>query len=961
MNPSSITAENNKGAVFGDNFGNVAGGNIFMGDYNVSQEPSFREPTLKEVDDTSDWVESPQARQLANRLSNLRLLVLSGNRLDETMVARRLAWQIREDLRKEGRDVCVREWIRTSAEQKWESLFTETGTTILLIPEVRPRDLGHRLDRLLPLLKARNGFAVMTTDSSKADWCLTSESDYWIELSWESFYGAPFLYEYLVRQLRGFTAILPAGVLPQGIGPGLPLIAGITLMEVVQRLQSPDAIRRFLVSLAEVTSPVSEREVRALLGQFSSERDSIYRWYSRLERRDQALALGLALFDALPDDQVFAGLELIINNAWRSTDPFLTHFDYSDLGRLGNFFRFMDLGSGGGWIEVPSERERDEILRAAWTLQRRRLLATLPVVTELVKGLTVDNTWEGDARRGKVEKKTENATNSSGVGEPSLRWRSDEALERALFGTLRRRSFLQQAIIGFLSRVALLSTDAVETCFHELAVEGSEAERRVIAQAFAEWRQAQGAEELFKLLHRWWREGCRVPSIAGKGEEQRKKEEKRLAATRATVALAVGYASLYDPPNQLHASLREIFPSLLQDHDPLVRNGTLEITIPLVLRQHLRQLHGVVKKRVAQDESLVQTVGFGIALAYGRDPLEASSVIRSWLETTAFDEKLATSQRVPGRERLLATVVYACGYIKFQSVQGCLGPEDVFEILRSVLNSESHPIVRRAVLVALGLQAVHSFEVASSIMTPLVAEVTLDDRAFIVGVLVRAYLHQRQELKGGDDKLEVGGIKYDVWTSKSRPLTPIEVFLYTWVDNSVYPVAQQVALQTFAAIAATDLEWQERAFKLRPRGVVAEVPVNAQATHAMSPRLRILGPLGWMSVFLSAPADPEARPILAPLLAEVVEIRSSGLPVRPYGYLINSASEQSKESPQSIEDRVRALPHIPMLLGRLQGAPVEKVKEITVALGRAIDIYRWRWPIVIVGFIVVVQVLKWLF
>ncbi len=238
----------------------------------------------------------------------------------------------------------------------------------------------------------------------------------------------------------------------------------------------------------------------------------------------------------------------------------------------------------------------------------------------------------------------------------------------------------------------------------------------------------------------------------------------------------------------------------------------------------------------------------------------------------------------------------------------------------------------------------------------LVAEVTLDDRYLVVAVLVRAYLHQRRELKGASKSLEIDGVSYGIWPSEARPLTPIETSLYSWVDAGVHPVAQQVALQAFAAFASTDLEFRERGYVPGQPGHGIMTFGQAQDTLApMAPRLRSLSLLGKMAMFLAVPIDGPRRAVLEPLFAEVLEIRHGLYPVRPYQYLANLVSEKGRQHVG--EDQVRALPHIPLLLSRWKDSPDEGIKAVTILLGRACTIYAWRWPIVVVGFLVLLRLL----
>src|SRR5690606_6158082 len=97
------------------------------------------------------------------------------------------------------------------------------------------------------------------------------------------------------------------------------------------------------------------------------------------------LTIGLLFFDGLPDDQVFAALESLVSEAWRPADPLLSQFDYQDLDRLSAFFNLVDAGADGARIEMSSRQKRRDLLQAVWKLQRRKVLATLPALTAMIK------------------------------------------------------------------------------------------------------------------------------------------------------------------------------------------------------------------------------------------------------------------------------------------------------------------------------------------------------------------------------------------------------------------------------------------------------------------------------------------------------------------------------------------------------------------------------------------------
>ena len=570
------------------NQGYIAGRDLYLGDQYVVQETLFFEPDLKDVE-PPDWTTTPKARELADALRRDRLILLAGQELDDkTMVARHLAWLLRQEVQGE---VVVREWYRSSDPQKIETAFHESATTILLLPQVLPHHIGHRLGDLSRLLHTRGNYTVITTEGTRSEWGIrggSEEEKLWHEISWENYYGRAFLAETFLKDLAAQGERLPEW-LPRDLRADTRLAEGLTVEEVAARLRQPDRIHRFSQWLR--TEEASPRALLAQLDQLGGDRAAIFHWYGQLDRSDQLLALGLVLFDGLPDDQSFAAVEYLVAEAWRRTDPNLPHFDYRDLTRLDAYFHLAKAGEDGERIETPSRQKRDAILQAAWELQRRRLLAVVPAMTRLIKQLSLSSgradgklvgglkkwkaklwgklrameegssSWreqlaqvggsEKQARRWRRKAKKEK---SEAPGEADG-WRFTQGPERELFSSRRRIEQLQRSVIESLSQIGLLSFEAVEASFLELAVDGSVEVQTVVAKALAAWRGQGRHEELFKVLRDWWEAGSRT-TLPKELAQRAVESADPLAAIRATVVLAAGYALQYDPPNQLAPAQR---------------------------------------------------------------------------------------------------------------------------------------------------------------------------------------------------------------------------------------------------------------------------------------------------------------------------------------------------------------------------------------------------------------------
>ena len=952
------------------NQGYIAGRDLYLGDQYVVQETLFFEPDLANVEPPA-WTSTQKATELARALAANRLIVLAGQDMDDkTTVARHLAWLLRREL---PGTVRVREWYRSSDPQKIETAFHESDTTILLLPQVQPHHIGHRLNELTRVLDLRRNYAVITTDGARADWGIRTGSDderLWQEISWESYYGRPFLADTLLAELALLNGTRPDW-LPRNLQPGSPFAEGLTVEEVAARLKQPERIRRFAQWIQSETA--SPQALLAKLDQLGGDRTATQEWYQQLAPSDQIFALGLVLFDGLPDDQIFAAVEYLVDSAWRRTDPNLPLFDYRDLARLGANFHLVESGEDGTRIETASRRKREAILQTAWELQRRRLLAVVPAMTRLVKRLSPTTAslpepapvqrlglayWRNrltrigaasgqtlnilkvalrlrfftllSAKRLAVADRPATAPSPEPAQDSADEWRFTQGPERELFSSLRRIEQLQRSVVESLSQIGLLSFEAVEASFLELGAEGSIGVQTVVAKALAAWRGKGHHEKLFQVLRAWWQAGSR--STPPKALAQRSgKGTQPLAGIRSTVALAVGYALQYDPPNQMAPELQSLLQDVVEDRHPALRQRVLELTLPLATASHPQQLESFLRGRLIRDQEQMYAIAFGISMAFTLHPFRAIRILDSWqIMVRSQGESEPGDRTIAPRDRLLSTVAMAYGYIRCDPSQTLLSTEMVVAVLRFILDTETHPFVRTHALMAAGLQGLHDFELVAPLLMERLSEIALPDRKNVVSVFVRAYLKQREQLRGGDGEVEHDGRIYPVWLLSPRPSTPIETALYSWLRSGDHPVARQVAAQTFAAFTSTELEQQERALGADQKQIPAAAPSVAAGRAAANPRrLRRLPVLGHAAACLALPLQRRTRALVRPVLAEMLDVERS----RPRG----------------------ALP----LLDRWRSSDDQQVQRLARSASGAFRLYRWRWSIILAQVLCIILALAW--
>ena len=528
-----------------------------------------------------------------------------------------------------------------------------------------------------------------------------------------------------------------------------------------------------------------------------SQEDAISQWYYELDPREQLLALGLSFFDGLFDDQFFAALEEVVESVWQRRDPSLRALDYCDLDNLRSFFNFTETNTQGTFVEVRFPKQRQMLLKVAWGSHRRQILAALPILVNLVKN-------------------------------------SVKRFEQELYGSSVRCDQLRRVISETISDIGLISSDAVEDTLLNIAADEDIRVQAVAAQAMALWRDDEKREfvisdntnldidqQLFETLQRWQNE-ARIRSLidAILKEKDEEKSQKPEDYIRATIALTVSYAALYDPPDELSPDLCELLKKLANDQNRLVRDRVFTHTFPRVIPQHLIQLRSILKDMLRNIDDLVSVVASNLAFAYRFRPNDVLETLELWkTECERTRPERINIAKVTPREALLATVALTYGEIECNQRVGSLTAKQAVEQLQTILSKEeSHPRVREAALFAIGRQANRAFEQVESQLQDLVTQITRKERQKVAEILTEIYLEQRAHQTGGERSIEVNKKRYPVWLNSSRPLTDVERAMLRWAKNDQNPMAQQVATHASANFVSRLEQEEERQIKLLREG-----------------------------------------------------------------------------------------------------------------------------------------------
>lgn len=891
---------------------NVAAGDIVAEQNVFTQGPEFFEPNLGYVEPPG--FESPViAAELTCTLQQRQMLILGGPLQEKSTLAHHLAWCLRRELEPEGSEatsddeISIQEWIQDSGPSRFQAaLRSNKVRTLFILPQIQPHQVEYDPGKLGIEARNHGHYVLATTDVPRSRWDDGSPEGLeglWWELETAKVYPPIYLGHFLRKELESADATLSKEVLPDGCPQAYDAdlercrIGDLSFLQAAQRLGTPDRIRTLVQWLvASSTTPPSAARLRQYIEHLEGDPAAIGRWYRKLDRPMQLLALGLTMLDGLLDDQLFAALEILVDEVWRPRDPSLASFDYYDLETLSGYFRQTATRAGGIKVQCNSFEQRQALLTVAWQLHRRQIIASLPTLTEVVRAGGDELNDRGERKQGRARKLGQVASEATA----NLQWgeraggekngegenRSDESSRTGrrddlyvsrwqsygpiseLYGTRGRQRRFFETMSDFLSHLGHLSPETVERSFLELASDPIREVQTVAAKAMARWREHNEHEKLFfETLHKWQNEAATKERVAGVLSGRRRSSASPYANIRATIALAVSYASLYDPPNKMSPQLQSLLEKLAHDRHPEVRVRFRDQTLPFAVARHRRQLDATLESLVRYND-LISSIAFGWALVCQSDSKEGRDLLDTWFIEARAQTATPPQAIAEVREAKLAAVALTYGYLDYQTDPVPIPIDHATRQLNELLK-ETHPFLRRWVLQAMVLQAGRSLRGFDQQIRELFQSVALEERAVLLKPLERAYLDQRAQLDG-DRQILIDGRLYSVWTSGDRPLTEVEEVLRDWLDDDRHPVAQQIAVDALTRFQSSKIDREE--LRLR-ENLSDEAPEdNVEIASGDAKPLQALRRTAWidlLAIMVIALGNGRARGRLRALVAEL--------------------------------------------------------------------------------------------
>ncbi len=791
-NKQQVHADNNQGTIFANTYD--------IKDLNVTYrqiEAKFSDFPMDDYDEKKHVV--PQkAAQLVRTAKKERFHVLGGEGYQKDELSKFMAWKLFSGT--PGVSNIAKVWINSTDPQNFD-VYLEAANkpTIFILRDISPQNINNDLAGLYKITKDKNHYLIVTTNSSREKWMLEGNVKrlFWQPDSTEALYRPLDLQRVLTGKLNQVKHTLPEGLRGRTFNAGGALLQNLSLNEVVLELKSPQSIDIFVLRLtglkkdAAYGAPgdrmpmITEAGIRKIIKDCRDDKRRLRHWYHvGLSSREKLIAMGLCLFDGFYDDQFFAAMNVLVEHSWHKREPSLKGLDYCDLESLSHYYTLNSQdGNGRKRVESHHPGLRKKFLEVVWDSHRRQILSALPVMERLV---------------------------SDSVGPGSL--------NRELYGTPQQCSHLREEISDTLCCIGLKPENSIEGTVLEETLLGLASQedievQTVVARAIARWRAYNQDEKLFETIQRWQDKAPVWDWNDDDTDEQSRGKKKPETYIKATVALTVGFAALYDQPNEMNHKLCDLLKQLAED----TRNGFIlqrfsESTLPMVARLHVNQLRDILKE-MTRHLSLDIAIGKSLASAYDVNPLVVVEILDAWVDEYKRNRPTHFSDdEISHYEAILATAAIAYGWMQYDKENGPITIEDGFRRLKTILSKEISTYVRGAALYAVILQMLLNFERAEEHIKSLFAVMHKTEIQDLIKQLVDVHLMQRIKFETGDATFEWREEEYKVWIFREQPLTTIETMIKKWMMDGHDQITRKIALQFNFARDLVDFRREEETF-----------------------------------------------------------------------------------------------------------------------------------------------------
>lgn len=790
------------------------------------------------------FMEPPIAPQITERLNDRHLLIIGGDpKLNKDPLARHIAWRLTQHRAAVGDNSAaglpIKEW-KCSGLQRIDIALQEfEASTIFILPQLLPQHINYDLQRFEQVIKDRHHYVIITIEDDKAWRSVFDENllgRFWKDLQARELYSVEDLAKVLVKRLGQSQEKLPQRLLGSAFKDGT--IGTQSILEIAKQLRTPENITDFVTMLCEGFKEGRKLEI-AIDEYIKNAQDDLHRmrrWYYSLPGlREQLLTLAVHFFDGLIDDQFFAAVDVLVDQVWQRREQSLLSLDYCDFDQLQHKFFYYVHESKGDAVQLVLRNQRSLILQVAWLQHRRHILSALPVFVRLVR---------------------------ESVAPEPLSW--------PLYGSSERRERLRRTLSDTISDIGLRDDRSVEETLLRLAIDPHIGVQAVAARAIARWREHREDARLFELVRRWLEEADTIkmitsiikPEISVAGE----KPEDRM---KATVGLMIGYAAQFDTPNNVSDPLYQALNRLADSRNQYIRQFLCSFVLPLILPLHFEQVQEIVVK-LTSDYTLHAAIAESINQTYRQNPY-VINIVSHWY---AQGINLTKSKRLaePLRVALLACISKIYGLLPLGADTQPLNIEQAFEHMRTILENEQDPHVRKAAMATVIRQG----RIYFTRLKDIIPRISNEEMNEIAIVMVEIYLDQRQSLSGGNQTRFIHGQLYSVWTNPwERPLTDIEKEMHAWMMDADNTITQQIAYRALIKFRHEFNEEELRRLEQSQESGTSQHPENIFPVATKQPRMTGLHPfdffLYYVVAWLVAPRTLRYRTIIRGLLPEALQ------------------------------------------------------------------------------------------
>jgi len=669
-------------------------------------------------------------------------------------------------------EISVKEWLRSSEPQSIDGeLSKQEQPTIYLFTQVSRQNFNYGLSRIHKAAK-KHHYIIITTEALQENWVLsTKEQDFWTDLDSLPYelYSSESLMATLDNEFNSKKTLqlLPTdGNIKDQIVK--PLKQSLQNDETFKnKIKTPDQMARFVSLLIQElkTEKSLTTAIDNAIKTVNHYQQNLRDWHDfMLDDQEKLLALGLNLFDGLFVDQSFAALEEVFEKVWQKRDPGLRALDYGDLVALRHFFQFGIIGPDSkeqNKIESCVSKQRLILFEIAWQYHGRQLAATLPTLNNLIKKAV------------------------------SGRFSNEE-----LYGTPTRRKQLQRVLSEAISDIGWISPTTVQKTLCQFAEYEATRLRIVAAYAIARWRNIdyyghdkeqfeKRHQVLFNLLNQWQdKASIQNSSPDNSKKSNQTKNEKRYQTQdylRSTIALTVGYAAIYDPPDQLHQTLYDFLERLADDQNHYEQNNPAHLsfcfhTLPKVVPWHLLQLRDFLRD-ITRYPDFIGAISDSLALAYQARSADVLETLDFWKNNDQDTITIFSKKATPFRELLLTTIALTYGKITCDEEIYPLSAKQAFHYLPDILERDKSLLVRQAVIIAMGMKLHHNFQEVEPEFQNAIPKITQyeHERGKVVDILTFIDLEQQ------DCQI-------------------VTTAMHRWITDNSNPIAQEIALRALVNI-----------------------------------------------------------------------------------------------------------------------------------------------------------------